>query len=52
MDRRLRDPHNVGNPGTTADLTAAAIFVVLLCGGWSNADRRAGIVGQARSPSE
>ena len=25
---------NVGNPGTTADLTAAAIFVVLLGGGW------------------
>ena len=25
-----------GNPGTTADLTAAAIFVVLLGGGWSD----------------
>jgi len=23
-----------GNPGTTADLTAASIFVVLLSGGW------------------
>jgi triphosphoribosyl-dephospho-CoA synthase len=34
MDRRLRDPRNTANPGTTADLTAAAIFVVLLEGGW------------------
>jgi triphosphoribosyl-dephospho-CoA synthase len=34
MDRRLRDPRNMANPGTTADLTAAAIFVVLLEGGW------------------
>jgi triphosphoribosyl-dephospho-CoA synthase len=33
MDRALRDARNSGNPGTTADLTAAAIFVVLLgCG--------------------
>jgi triphosphoribosyl-dephospho-CoA synthetase len=36
MDRSLRDADrsapkaNVANPGTTADLTAAAIFVVLL----------------------
>jgi triphosphoribosyl-dephospho-CoA synthase len=35
MDGELRDAQNVGNPGTTADLTAAAIFVVLLGGGWS-----------------
>jgi triphosphoribosyl-dephospho-CoA synthase len=34
MDRSLRDEKNSGNPGTTADLTAAAIFVVLLGGGW------------------
>lgn len=34
MDRRLRDPRHGANPGTTADLTAAAIFVVLLEGGW------------------
>ena len=34
MDRRLRDARNTANPGTTADLTAAAIFVVLLGGGW------------------
>ena len=34
MDRGLRDDRNSGNPGTTADLTAAAIFVVLLGGGW------------------
>ena len=34
MDRDLRDARNIGNPGTTADLTAAAIFVVLLRGGY------------------
>jgi triphosphoribosyl-dephospho-CoA synthase len=34
MDRGLRDEQNTANPGTTADLTAAAIFVVLLQGGW------------------
>jgi triphosphoribosyl-dephospho-CoA synthase len=33
MDRALRDDRNSGNPGTTADLTAAAIFVVLLGSG-------------------
>jgi triphosphoribosyl-dephospho-CoA synthase len=35
FDRGLRDARNSGNPGTTADLTAAAIFVVLLGGGLS-----------------
>jgi triphosphoribosyl-dephospho-CoA synthase len=35
LDRALRDARNARNPGTTADLTAAAIFVVLLEGGWS-----------------
>jgi triphosphoribosyl-dephospho-CoA synthase len=34
MDVALRDERNSGNPGTTADLTAAAIFVLLLGGGW------------------
>jgi triphosphoribosyl-dephospho-CoA synthase len=34
FDRGLRDERNVANPGTTADLTAAAILVRLLCGGW------------------
>ncbi|HET9363226.1 MAG TPA: triphosphoribosyl-dephospho-CoA synthase [Vicinamibacterales bacterium] len=34
MDMALRDERNSGNPGTTADLTAAAIFVVLLGGGF------------------
>jgi triphosphoribosyl-dephospho-CoA synthase len=38
MDRRMRDPQNLANPGTTADLTAAAIFVVLLGGGWHASD--------------
>ena len=35
MDASLRDFRNLGNPGTTADLTAAALFVALLVGGWS-----------------
>jgi triphosphoribosyl-dephospho-CoA synthase len=34
FDRSLRDAQNSRNPGTTADLTAAAIFVTLLEGGW------------------
>jgi triphosphoribosyl-dephospho-CoA synthase len=34
MDRALREARNIANPGTTADLTAAAAFVVLLAGGW------------------
>jgi len=34
LDAELRDPRNSGNPGATADLTAAAILVVLLGGGW------------------
>ena len=34
LDDELRDGDNSGNPGTTADLTAASIFVVLLDGGW------------------
>jgi triphosphoribosyl-dephospho-CoA synthase len=35
MDNKLRSADNAANPGTTADLTAASIFVVLLGGGWS-----------------
>jgi triphosphoribosyl-dephospho-CoA synthase len=34
MDTALRDPRNSANPGTAADLTAAAIFVMLLTGEW------------------
>ena len=34
MDHALRGEGHIANPGTTADLTAAAIFVVLLEGGW------------------
>jgi triphosphoribosyl-dephospho-CoA synthase len=34
LDRELRDSQHLTNPGTTADLTTASIFVVLLCGGW------------------
>jgi triphosphoribosyl-dephospho-CoA synthase len=36
LDTVLRGyPRNGANPGTTADLTAAALFVTLLAGGWS-----------------
>jgi len=35
MDAALRDPRNLTNPGTTADLTAATLFAALLVGGWS-----------------
>jgi triphosphoribosyl-dephospho-CoA synthase len=34
LDRDLRDPRNRRNPGATADLVAAGIFVTLLEGGW------------------
>lgn len=39
MDRQLRDSKNTSNPGTTADLTAAAVFVTLLSGGWKSKSR-------------
>jgi triphosphoribosyl-dephospho-CoA synthase len=42
LDRQLRDSRNIGNPGTAADLTAAAIFVVLLGGGFRCLDVRDG----------
>jgi triphosphoribosyl-dephospho-CoA synthase len=35
FDLALRDPQNTMNPGTTADLTAAALFVALLDGDWA-----------------
>jgi triphosphoribosyl-dephospho-CoA synthase len=41
MDRRLRDPRHLANPGSTADLTAAALFVMLLGGGWPRGGRNA-----------
>lgn len=34
FDASLRDPRNRANPGTTADITTASIFVGLLAGGW------------------
>jgi triphosphoribosyl-dephospho-CoA synthase len=37
MDAALRGPRNTANPGTTADLTSAAVFVYLLTGGWKGA---------------
>jgi len=39
FDRALRADGHVANPGTTADLTAAAIFVMLMDGGWHAASR-------------
>jgi triphosphoribosyl-dephospho-CoA synthase len=36
LDAELRDPQNRRNPGTTADLTCAALFVVILEGGWEH----------------
>jgi triphosphoribosyl-dephospho-CoA synthase len=35
LDQELRDERNQRNPGTTADLTCAALFVVILEGGWA-----------------
>jgi triphosphoribosyl-dephospho-CoA synthase len=35
LDATLRDPTNARNPGTTADLTCAALFVVILEDGWN-----------------
>lgn len=54
MDRRLRDARNTANPGTSADLTAAAIFVVLLGGGWrATGDQEAVVnVDAARNSEE
>jgi triphosphoribosyl-dephospho-CoA synthase len=34
LDADLRDPRNRRNPGTTADLTCAALFVVIIEGEW------------------
>jgi triphosphoribosyl-dephospho-CoA synthase len=34
LDRELRDDANTLNPGATADLSGAAVYVVLLEGGW------------------
>ncbi len=34
LDRELRDTRNRRNPGSTADLTCSALFVVILEGGW------------------
>jgi triphosphoribosyl-dephospho-CoA synthetase len=35
LDAELRSPTNARNPGTTADLTCAALFVVILEGSWN-----------------
>jgi triphosphoribosyl-dephospho-CoA synthase len=35
LDLELRDARNSRNPGTTADITAAAIYVLLLNGKWN-----------------
>jgi triphosphoribosyl-dephospho-CoA synthase len=36
LDGELRDAKNSRNPGTTADLTCAALFVVILEDGWTS----------------
>jgi triphosphoribosyl-dephospho-CoA synthase len=36
LDAELRDARNQRNPGTSADLTCAALFVVILEGGWNS----------------
>jgi triphosphoribosyl-dephospho-CoA synthase len=36
LDAELRDDRNRRNPGTTADLTCAALFVVIIEGGWKH----------------
>jgi len=36
LDRELRDPKNQRNPGATADLTCAALFIVILEAGWDH----------------
>jgi len=41
LDADLRDPRNTRNPGATADLTAAALFVALLEDGWASGGRHA-----------
>jgi hypothetical protein len=35
VDAELRDQRNTRNPGTTADLTCASIFAVILEDGWN-----------------
>jgi triphosphoribosyl-dephospho-CoA synthase len=38
LDRDLRTERNEHNPGTTADLTAATLYVALLTGAWRQHD--------------
>jgi triphosphoribosyl-dephospho-CoA synthase len=40
LDRAWREDGNTANPGTSADLTAAAIFVALLGGSWRESHAR------------
>jgi len=42
FDAELRDSRNSRNPGTTADLTAAAICAVILMHGWTSTPGRSG----------
>jgi triphosphoribosyl-dephospho-CoA synthase len=46
LDASLRAEGNLANPGTTADITAASIFVVLLAGGWHS--RHGGVHAASR----
>lgn len=42
FDAELRDDRNTRNPGTTADLTAAAICAIILMHGWPSTRERSG----------
>jgi len=48
MSVALRDDANRANPGTTADLTAAGIFVVLVGGGWHSRTGTGGLDAASR----
>ncbi len=49
LDRELRDARNAMNPGATADLTGAGIFVMLLEGAWGGRRGREGRGEHGRS---
>jgi triphosphoribosyl-dephospho-CoA synthetase len=42
FDRSLRDERHLANHGTTADLTAASIFVLIVESGWQGGQGRRG----------
>ena len=46
MSEGLADERNRANPGTTADITAAAIFVSLIGGGWHSKNGRVDVASR------